>query len=202
MILFEVGMNGVHVREGLRWGHTGLEMSENLENSMGGSPFIQYRSGVHLCLIDDRHVEIGRTEYQRSDKTWRCYTDDRERAPVQADDSTDNGAIVVETAVPIRIAQNEIGGAVGAMFIGAVKEAAEMRLNFEDVEVVAAHGIAGRDGRLVASGGESDEGEVEGGEVFKGAVAVAQIDIVGIRLPSRALAVLGSEKSLGLWHIK
>ncbi len=48
---------------------------------------------------------------------------------VQPNNTAHHASIVLETAVPIRVAEHEIRGAVAAVLIGTVKETARIRLN-------------------------------------------------------------------------
>jgi len=48
---------------------------------------------------------------------------------VHLNHATDHGAIILKMAVPKGVGEHDIGSAVGAMLIGCVEEAAEIRLN-------------------------------------------------------------------------
>src|ERR1700730_1426563 len=90
---------------------------------------IQHIRALHLFLIDDRHPEIGKDKHQRPPELGWRYTDDGERMFVELNDTAHHTSIVLKMAVPKRVGEHDIRGAVGAMLIGTVKETAEIRLN-------------------------------------------------------------------------
>src|ERR1051325_9963621 len=100
---------------------------------------------------------------------------------VELDCASNNTAIVLEPAVPIGVAEHEIGCAVGAAFVGRVKKSSEIWLHLQHIEIIARRGITIRLKGLLARV-QADECEIEGGQIRKAAVAVAKIDVVGIRL--------------------
>src|SRR5882762_6310580 len=125
-------------------------MSDRLKNPMRGPTRRQRILPVHLLLIDDRHKEIGRNKQQSpTELGWR-YPDNGERMLIELDCAPHHSAIILETAVPICVAEHEIRHAVGAMLIGTTEETAEIRLNSEHVEVVSRRRKARGDGWIVA----------------------------------------------------
>src|SRR6266550_2200004 len=166
-------------------------MSDGLKNRMGISARTHEFFPVHLLLVDDRHKEIGRNKQQSPAEIGRRYTDDGEGMLVQLNRAADDAGIILEMAVPICIAEHEIRGAIRAMFVGALKETAKIRLNSEHVEVVPSRCKARSDGWIVTRV-QADKGKVKRCQIFEAAFAVAQIEIVGIRLEARIAAVHGS----------
>src|SRR5690348_2604775 len=120
---------------------------------------------------------------------------------VELDGASNYTAIVLESCVPVGVAEHEIGRAVGATFVGRVKESPEKRLQLEHIEVVAGRRIAIGLERLLARV-QADERKIKGGQILKAAIAVAQIDVVRIRLKAGIDAVLRSPEALALWHIQ
>src|SRR4030095_7379932 len=119
---------------------------------------------------------------------------------VQLDCAADYTAIVMEAAVPIRIAEHQVWSTIRAVLIGAVKETAEIWLNSQHVEVVASRGKARGDSWIVTRI-ESDKGEGKRCQIIEAPVAIAQIDIVGIRLKTFIDPIHSSIEVLGVGHI-
>src|SRR6202022_1716017 len=119
----------------------------------------------------------------------------------QLNHAAHHASIVLEAAVPIRIAEHEKRGAVGAVLIGTVEETAKVRLNPEYVEVVSSRCKA-RGGGWVLARVQPYKDEIKSCQIIEAAVAIAQIVLVGIRLDSRIEPVLGSVEVLGLRHIQ
>src|SRR5271157_2929086 len=90
---------------------------------------VQDARPLHLFLVDHWRPEIGRVEQQGSLEFRRRYTEDGKWMLVQLNDTADHTAIILKMAVPICVGEHDIRSAVGTMLIGAVEEAAEMRLN-------------------------------------------------------------------------
>ena len=57
---------------------------------------------------------------------------------VQLNDPAHHARIALKMALPIGIAEHDVGSAVGTVLIGAMEEAAQIRLNSQHVEVVSA----------------------------------------------------------------
>ena len=58
---------------------------------------------------------------------------------VQSDHAAHHPAISLKTAVPVSVGEHDVRSAVRTMLIGPVKEAAQIWLNSEHVEVVPGH---------------------------------------------------------------
>src|SRR5690242_6223800 len=100
---------------------------------------------------------------------------------IELNNASHNLAVVLKAAMPGGVREHHVGSAVGAAFIGGMVETAKKRLNAERVEIVAAHFIAEDPGwgfaRIDARLRDS-----LGGQALEAVVAVAQVEIVGIRL--------------------
>src|SRR5207237_717448 len=83
--------------------------------------------------------------------------------------------------VPVRMTEHEVWGAVGTMLVYGVEEPAKIRLDAQRVEVIAAHRLGPGAGWIVARV-EPHLCERVRREIVEAAVAIAQVDIVGIRL--------------------
>src|SRR5262245_55590959 len=82
-----------------------LQVSESLKYGTGIAAHVEEILPVHLVLINDRDEKIGRNKQQSSAEALWCHADNRERVLVQLNGPPDYVAIVLETAVPIRIAE-------------------------------------------------------------------------------------------------
>ena len=120
---------------------------------------------------------------------------------VQLNDTAHHAAVILKVAVPIRVGEDYVRSAVRAMLIGEVEEAAEIGLNAQCVEVVPGHFVAPNLGWIIA-GIQSYRSGTKTCQTVKAAVAIAQIEIVGIRLPCGLIApALDGVETLGSWHI-
>ncbi len=108
-----------------------------------------------------------------------------------------HSAISLKMHLPVRICQDQIRRTIRAVLIGAVKEAAEIWLNSEHVEIVPGGRIATAERRII-SGIQPGEGELECRQRFETTVAVTQVEIVRIRLESGIHPVLRSPEALCL----
>src|ERR1039457_1401366 len=127
--LFEIRAHGVHIGDSLSGSHSWLQMSQRLENPTVAPARVQLRLPVHLFLVDDRHKEIGRDKQQSPLEPRRRYPNYRERMLIQPNRAAHHASIILETAVPIGVGEHDIRGAVRATLIGAVEDAAKIRLN-------------------------------------------------------------------------
>ena len=82
---------------------------------------------------------------------------------------------------PVLVREHDIRRAIRAVLIRAVEEAAKIRLQSQGVEIVSA-GFVQPDGSRISADVQPGSRNVESCQIFKAAVAVAQIEIVGIRL--------------------
>src|SRR5579864_3668840 len=99
---------------------------------------------------------------------------------VELNNTTHHAAVILKTVMPKRVGEHDIRSAVRAMLIGAVEEAAQIRLNAQYVEVVPAPFHQPDMGWIVA-GVQSCVTDVVSGQTVKAAVAIAQVQIVGVR---------------------
>ena len=120
---------------------------------------------------------------------------------VELEGASNNAAIVLETAVPVGVAEHEIGRAVGATFVGCMKKSPKKWLQLEHIEKVSGRRITISLECFLARV-QADKGEIERRQILKAAISVAKIDVVRIRLKAGVDAVLRSPKALALWHIQ
>jgi hypothetical protein len=127
--------------------------------------------------------ELGAAEVRRGD------ADDGELILVDADGLADYARIGVEMAVPVGIAEHDVGSAVFSMLVDSVIEAAEVGLNPQFIEVIAGREVrpGGRSGSAHIHADGADDVEVD--QAVEGAVLVAQIDVVEIGLGGRLEAL-------------
>jgi len=111
---------------------------------------------------------------------WR-YTEKGERMLVQLNRPPHYATIIVKMGMPIRVGEHEIRGAVRAVLVGWVDKPANVGLNAQYIKVVSANFIAPSAHRTFARI-QPRPGHVCCRQAFKAAVAIAQIDIVRIRL--------------------
>ena len=87
----------------------------------------------------------------------------------------------MEMGVPVRVTEHHVGGAIRAVFIGVVEEAAEMGLNPKSVEIVSTRlQTPGRRWILIRI--ECHLSDAVGYKVLEAIVTLAQVQIIGIRL--------------------
>src|SRR4029077_14582408 len=132
---------------------------------------------VVLTLMDHRYKEIGREDQYGSAESWWRYADDGKSVFVELDNTTHNAAVILKMTVPIRIGEHDIC----SMLIGGVKQAAKVGRNAQYLEVVRADFIDPGP-RWIFTGIESRPIDVVGRQALKAAVAIAQIEIIGVRL--------------------
>jgi hypothetical protein len=92
-----------------------------------------------------------------------------------------NATIIVKMAVPICVTEHHIRSAVRTMLIGGVEETAEIRLNPQCVKVVTAR-LHAPDKGWIFTRIQCYLSDAISCQTVKAAVAIAQIQIVGIRL--------------------
>ncbi len=145
------------------------------------SALVQATPSLDLLLVNHRHKEIRREKhYSPVEFRWRD-AEDCKRMLVQLNHAAHHGTIILKTAVPICVWEHDIRGAVGAMLIGAVEETTKIRLNAQYVEVVPAHFVDPRAGWIFARVQPCLIDAVSC-QVIKAVVAIAQIEVVGVRL--------------------
>jgi hypothetical protein len=120
---------------------------------------------------------------------------------VQLNHTAHYATIILEMGVPKRVSEHDIRSAVWAMLIGGVKELAKIGLQAQCVEVVPASFLDPVAGCIFAriQPGQSD---VISHQTFKAAVAVPQIEIVGIRLRHALVRAPESVEALRVGHIQ
>ena len=115
-------------------------MTEDLEHKSHAARVEDVRV-ADLLVIDHRRVKVGEEEEHCPMKLGRGDSDDREGVLVDPDHAANGARVIVEMRAPVAVREDDIGRAVGPVFVRGVKEAAEVRLDAEDVEVVAARGL-------------------------------------------------------------
>src|SRR5271170_7945382 len=155
-------------------------MSEDLKDP-SCSARIQETLSVDLLRVDHGHKEIGGEKQHRPAKLRRGDTENSERMLVQPDLTAHRAPIVLKMTVPIAVGEHDVRSAVGSVLVGAVKEAAEIRLNAQFVEVVPARFIAPDRGWILARI-QRHLRDVISCQAIEAAIAIPQINVVGIRL--------------------
>src|SRR6202041_2602848 len=89
-------------------------------------------------MVHHRQEDIWSEKQDGPLEPWRRHANDSECLPVEANNATHHGAIVLKMAVPICVGEHDIRRAVWAMLIGIVEESPKVRLNAQYVEVVSA----------------------------------------------------------------
>jgi len=133
-------------------------------------------------------------------ETRRRYTEDSKGTLVELNCTAHHVAIVLKMAVPKRIGEHNIRSAVRAMLIGRVNESAKIRPNAQYVEVVPADSIEPNAG-WIFSRVQPCLIKGESCQTLEAAVAIAEVEIVGIRLRRLTIApALNKVKALRLRH--
>src|SRR5580700_6520717 len=90
---------------------------------------VQHIHTLNLLLVDDRHPEIGKDKQQSAPELrWR-HAENGKGMLVQLNRATHHAAIILKMAVPKRVGEHDIRGAVRAMLVGTVEKAAKIGLN-------------------------------------------------------------------------
>src|ERR1017187_8369668 len=103
-------------------------MPQNL-NDPTALTVVQGAIAPNLVLVDHRNIEVGGEKDEGSAEIGRRYAQDGERMPVNPDDMAHHSPIALKVAVPIRITEHDVGGAVHPPLIGRMEEAAKVGLN-------------------------------------------------------------------------
>jgi len=197
----ERGADGAEIGGSLGWGDARFEVSENLEDPPVAAA-IQLAQATHLFMVDEGHEEVGSEEQESAVEAGRRDADDGEGVLVEPNDAADDAGIVVETAVPETVAEGDVGSAVGAVFVRAMNEAAQIRLNAERVEVVSADLVEPGGGGVFA-GVEAGLPDGVGGKGGKALVAVAKIEVVRVGLNDVGIvAALEGVESARIGHMQ
>ena len=121
---------------------------------------------------------------------------------VDLDDTAHNAAIVLKMAVPIGVTQHQVRCAVRSMLVGDMEEAAQIRLNLHRIEVIPSDLITPDLGWIPACI-EQHLGEDIGRQAIEAAVAIAQIEIVGIGSTLLLFAsALDGVKAVRMGHVE
>src|SRR5580698_8978334 len=144
---------------------------------------VEAARALDLLLVHQRSKAVGmKKEHGPVEARWR-YAEDGERMLVHLDYAPYQAAIVLKVAVPELIREHDVRRAVRSMLVGAMEEAPQIRLNAEGVEIVSARLLHPRMNRIL-SGIQSTLPQRVCDQSVEAAIAVAQIEIVGIRLES------------------
>src|SRR5215467_12728816 len=103
--------------------------------------------------------------------------------------------------VPICVGEHYIRGAVWALLIGSVEETANIRLSSQYVEVVSA-GFVFPDIRWIFARVQPCLRDGPSSYIVEAAIALAKIEIIGIRVGREVAPMLDDEKALCLGHIQ
>ena len=121
---------------------------------------------------------------------------------VQSNDAADDRRIVLKMRMPVAVTQHDVGHAVGAMLVGGMEKPAHVRLNPQCVEIIPGDRL-GPGARRIVAGVEADLREAECGEIIEGAVAIAEVDVIGIGLRARFVGpALDLVETVGVGHIE
>src|SRR2546423_7219845 len=91
----------------------------------------------------------------------------------------DHAGVVLKMRVPVTVREDDIGSAIRAVLIGGMEETAEIWLDFEYVKVIAA-GFDDPGARRIGARVQARHGDAESRQGLEAAVAVADVEIVGI----------------------
>ena len=147
--LLEKGADRVQVGNGLRRRHARFQVSDHLEQPVR-APRVQPARARDLFFVDDRHERLGTEEHHRPVEVRRCDPKNRIRMFVEPDHASHHSGIVLKVGVPVRVAEHQVRRAVRTVLVGGVKEAAQIRLNVQRVEVVSGDEIEPHARRIVA----------------------------------------------------
>jgi len=90
---------------------------------------VQVSSCVYLFVIHQGHEEVWGNKENGPTEIGRRNANNGEGMLVDLHHLADDASVIVKTRVPIRVAKDDIWGAVGPAIIGVVKKSAEIRLN-------------------------------------------------------------------------
>src|ERR1700741_1024001 len=103
-------------------------MSHHSENRTV-STIVEAVPAFYLLLVHHRRKKLGREKYQGAAKSKRRDAENGEGMIVQMNDSANDATFIGKMVVPIRVAQHDVGCAVGTMLVRGTEETAEIRLN-------------------------------------------------------------------------
>ena len=134
-------------------------------------------------------------------KRRRRYANNRVRVLVQLHRLAHHARIILKMAVPECVTQHDVRCAVLAVLIRGVKHAPHVRLHSQRVEVVAASFVNPHRSRIFSCV-KACLRDVECRQALEAAVTISQVEIVRIRLVSRATFVLDSVEAVRLGQIQ
>src|SRR6516164_7348756 len=152
-------------------------------------------------MVHDGHEDIRSEKQDGPLEPWRRHAKDGEWMPVEPNNAAHHPAIILKMAVPICVGEHDKGGAVWAVLIGSVEETAKVRVNAQYVEVVSAGFVVPDIGWIFARI-QPCLGDGPGSYIVEAAIALAQIEIIGIGVGRDVASMLDDEKALSLRHIQ
>src|ERR1700722_7401567 len=159
--------------------HSTLHPSDEPETPPG--TLVQTVKTLNLFLVHHGHPESRGKKQLSAPEVRRGNAENREGMLVQLHRTPYDRRIAEEMIAPIGIAEYDVRAAVGAVLIGAVKEAAKIRLDAQRIEVISAGFIEPDLGRVTARV-QPCRSEVKREDAIEATVAVAQILVIGIRV--------------------
>jgi hypothetical protein len=133
--LREPRADGVEVGSGHGWSDTGAETADEHDGVIAA---IFQEIAQEDRVFHHGNPDVGGEEKLSSAKAGLGNSNDGEGMFVAGELTADDMGIAVEVAVPVGITKDDVRGAVLAFLVRGVKEASEIRLDLEGVEVVAA----------------------------------------------------------------
>src|SRR5690348_9118742 len=141
---------------------------------------------VQLFLVHDGRKEIRGESHEGAAELWWGYPDNGKWVLVELNRAPHQTSITLKMGLPIRVGEHQIRRTVGAVLIRSMKKTAQVRLDPQYIEVIAADLIAPDAGRIVA-GVQTATGEVAGDHAIKAAVAITQVYVVGIGFVAKGI---------------
>jgi hypothetical protein len=179
IFLCELGGDGAEIFGGLLGRYAGLQSTD--DGDRGGCAVVQEVVAPELLFVQHGDPVVGPDEALGAVKLRGSDANDGERMLVELDGGADDCRVGVKRAAPESIAQDQIRRGVGAVLVGGVEEAACLRFDAEEVEVVAGDFVAvDFDGCVMPEQCRAGV-SIDGGQSREGGVALAKVLEVGIR---------------------
>src|SRR5438270_8132571 len=124
-------------------------MSQGNEDAGIFSTLMQDVFSLHLLMINHGDKKVGSGKQQRAVELGRRHANHGERSRIQLNFPPHHSAVALKMLLPIRIAQHNVGSAVGSMLVCGAKETAKIWLNAQYVKVVPACLNAPRTGHVL-----------------------------------------------------
>lgn len=172
--------DGIEICGCLRGGDAWLEAAEDERRVIAA--LLELVVALHDGLLDERHPEGGGKEQLCAAKGGRRHADDGEGVLVDLYGAAHDVGVAMEVTAPVRVAEHHVGRAVEAFFIGGMEEAAEIRMHAEHIEVVAGGEVRPCRGGIAAGIDADRTDDFVGDEALEGVVAIAQVEVVGVRV--------------------